>query len=948
MVTSSEDDLPLIGAAVSVVGTQRGVVTDLDGGYTIQVAVGEVIEFYYLTMEQQRVVVTADLTRLDVVMHPDNISLDEVVVVAYGVKKKGTVAGSVGSVSGGVIEGVPAASFDQALQGQVAGLSVISTSGDPSAAANFQIRGTNSINSGTSPLFILDGAPISESDFNTISPNDIANVSVLKDASSTSIYGARAANGVVIITTKRGQISDRPTITFRSQLGVSQMAYGNWDMMTTAERIQYEQELGLDDGQDYDTLSQIDTNWIEEVFNDNAILQSYDVSVSGASDRFNYYISGNYYDQEGTAYMSYFKRMGMRANFETQASEWMRIGSNTMFTYENYAEAAEGSYTLVTPISAARFMLPYYSPYQEDGSLASINDGTWLGYNENPLEYTQNNPLEREKLKILIQPFVEIAPTKGLVIRSQFGLDILQGLTSMESYASYLPNNDSGSAARSYTAYRTLSVTNTASYTHRLDERSSLNFLLGQEGVDFYSDSFSVATYGQTNDALTSVATGTAASSWSDSESAYGYLSFFGRGEYDFDDRYYVDLSLRGDASSRFGADHRWGVFWSTGLLWNLRNEEFMSNSRDWLTTAQVALSAGTSGNSSIGNYEQLALVSGGVDYIEMPGVYPSSKGNEDLTWEKLFTTNLSLRMGFWNRANLEIDLYNKKTTDILMAVPVTYSTSSVGGYEWQNMGAMVNRGVEISASGAIIAKRDFRWSLFANVSYNKNEITELYNGVTSYEYGESMTKMVVGESYGSFYMNRYAGVNPLNGDALWYTADGEITNEMNDEDKVLLDKNYFAPWQGGFGTSLGWKGLSLDVQFSWVADRWVINNDRYFDESNGRFVSYNQSSALLDRWQEPGDITDIPRHGVYTEFDTRLLEDASFLRLKNVTLSWDLPSKWFSQSGVVRSIRVYAQGQNLLTFTEFTGLDPEGVGNMYQAAYPMSRQYTFGLNLTL
>lgn len=946
VVTSSEDGLPVLGATVNVVGTQRGAITSFDGSYSIQVSDNEVIEFSYVGMKSQEIVKLVTMKSLDVVLEPDNELLEEVVVVAYGVKKKGTVAGSVGSVNGKVIESVPSASFDQALQGQVTGLSVISSSGDPSAAATFQVRGTNSINSGTSPLFILDGAPITSDDFNAISPADIANVSVLKDASSTSIYGARAANGVVIITTKRGQMGERPTITFRSQYGFSQMAYGNWDLMNTSERIQYEKELGLDAGQDYDKLSQTDVNWVEEVFNNYAPLQSYDVSVSGANEKFNYYISGNYYDQEGTAFMSHFERMGLRANFDVKTADWMRIGSNTMFTYENYAEAAEGSYTLVTPISAARFMLPYYSPYNADGSLASINDGTWLGSGENPLEYTKNNPLVREKLKLMIQPFVEVTPLEGLVIRSQFGIDYLQGFTSVSSLASYLPNNDSGMAGRSFLSNRTLSITNTANYSFDLDDRSSFNFLLGQEGVDTVYDSFSVTTIGQTNDALTSVSTGTSASSWSDSYSSYAYLSFFGRGEYSYDNRFYADFSLRSDASSRFGSGNRWATFWSTGLMWNIRNESFMSD-LPWLTTAQVAFSTGTSGNSSIPNYEHLALIAGGTDYYEMPGLYPLSKGNSELSWEKTFTTNLSLRMGFFNRVNMEIDLYNNTTSDMLMLVPVPYSTSSVGGFEWQNMGAMVNRGIELNLAGSIISTRDFNWSVSATVSYNHNEITELYNGVQSYEYNESSTKLVVGQPYGSFYINRFAGVNPLNGDALWYTADGEIIDEMRVEDKVLVGKSYNAPYQGGFGTVLSWKGVSLNAQFSWVADRWVMNNDRYFDESNGRFVSYNQSNALLDRWQQPGDITETPRHGEYMEFDSRLLEDASFLRLKNLSLSWDLPAVWFGPKSFIRSARVYTQGQNLLTFTEFTGLDPEGTGNMYQASYPMSRQYTFGLNLT-
>ena len=282
----------------------------------------------------------------------------------------------------------------------------------------------------------------------------------------------------------------------------------------------------------------------------------------------------------------------------------------------------------------------------------------------------------------------------------------------------------------------------------------------------------------------------------------------------------------------------------------------------------------------------------------------------------------------------------------MLMQVPESYSASGYG-YYWDNVGKMVNKGVELNLTGTLISTKDFLWSVNANVSYNNNKITELYNGVQEYELANTNTKLVVGHPLGEFYINRYAGVNPANGDALWYDKNGNLTNELRDEDKVLIGKSYHAPWQGGFGTQLSWKGLSLSAQFSWVGDRWMINNDRYFDESNGRFASYNQSRRLLERWKKPGDVTDIPRHGVYTEFDSRLLEDASFLRLKNVMLSYSLPKDLLRKSRVFQGIRIYAQAQNLLTFTNFSGLDPEGSSNIYAAQYPMARQFTFGLDLT-
>ena len=253
---------------------------------------------------------------------------------------------------------------------------------------------------------------------------------------------------------------------------------------------------------------------------------------------------------------------------------------------------------------------------------------------------------------------------------------------------------------------------------------------------------------------------------------------------------------------------------------------------------------------------------------------------------------------------------------------------------------AMTNRGIELNISADVLRAGNFIWNVNANVGYNRNRIEELYGGVTEYENANTNTKLVVGHPLGEFYLNRYAGVNPANGDALWYDAQGNITNELRDEDKVLTGKSFYAPWQGGFGTSLSYGRLTLSAQFSWVADRWMINNDRFFDESNGRFSIYNQSRRLLNRWKQPGDITDIPRHGVYTEFDSRLLEDASFLRLKNLMLSYNT-----GRLGFIQNLRVYVQAQNLLTFTNFSGLDPEGVSNIYAAQYPMSRQFTIGLD---
>lgn len=937
------ETLPAVNIVVK--GTTIGTVADWDGNYTINVPKGSILVFSFIGYTSKEVLVGSQQT-LNVVLEEDTQALDEVVVVAYGTRKKGTIAGSVGVIKSDALENVPVASFDQALQGKATGLQVLANSGEPSAPATFQIRGVNSINAGTSPLFILDGIAISAADFSSINPNDIDNISVLKDASSTSIYGARAANGVIVITTKRGKIGDNGKINIRAQYGFSNLAYGNWNQMNTNQRLDYEEQIGLRVPGSYDreALERININWRDVVFNNNAPFSTYEINASGASDKFNYFVSGSYYGQEGVALGSDFDRYSFRANLEARVNSWFKIGTNTAFSYEEIMEAEEGEYTTVTPISASRFMLPYWNPFKEDGSIASISDGTWIGTNQNPLEWLENNERKMNKAKLIASAFIEIRPIEDLIIRSVGGLDFLDQRVDLKSNPSYLPNYGSGIVGRSLSRYVNLTWTNTANYMKTLDGGHNLNFLIGQECVSNQGDAFSVTTRGQSNDKLLSMSSGTSATNWSDNRYASTYLSFFGRGEYNYNNRYYADLSLRRDGSSKFGLNSRWATFWSLGTMWNAKSEQFLKKV-EWLSSAQLSFSVGTSGNSSIPNYDHLPLISAGPQYDGKPGIGPYTKGNENLTWEKLTTTNVGLKLGVLNRLNLGLEFYNKNTSDMLMQVPVSFATGF--GFEWKNIGSMVNRGVEFDLNYDIISNKNFVWNLNANLSYNKNKITELYNGLDEYEMANTGMLLKVGHSYGEFYLVRFAGVNPANGDGLWYDKNGEIVNQYNENDRVLVGKSYIAPWQGGFGTSVSYKGISLNAQFSWVADRYMMNNDRYFDESNGTFTMYNQSSKLLDRWRQPGDIAEIPRHGVLTQMDTHLLEDASFLRLKNLSIGYELPKTWISKLKIIERVRVYGQGQNLLTFTPFSGMDPESSMNFYAASYPLSRQFSFGVDIS-
>lgn len=942
------DDLgeALPGVHVQQKNTKNVAITDVDGRYAITVEKegAQVLVFSYTGMKTKEQRISGGV--VNVVLAEDTKALDDVVVVAYGTRRKGTITGSVASIKGEAIADAPVASFDQALQGKATGLSVLQNSGDPSAVASFQIRGTNSINADTEPLFVVDGVPVSPGEFSAINPGDIESFSVLKDASSTSIYGARAANGVVVVTTKRGKAGGKAQVKFRGQYGISNLAYGKWNQMNTKERLDFEEAVGIRIPGTYDreTLEKTDVNWRDLVFRNNAPTQSYDLSVGGGSEKINYFMSAGYFDQVGTAINSTFKRTTLRANIEVQATDWLRMGSNTSLTYSLADQADYGSYSIITPISASKFMLPYWDPFKADGTYTSPKDDTWRGSYENPLEWADANPLTRKRYHVLSSTFLQIEPIENLRIKTLLGIDGGATRSNTSSRPSYVSNYGYGTVGKSYSNAYNLTWTNTATYNFVVRDEHYINLLLGHELTRNGSDAFSVVARGQTNDRLLTLSTGTAATSWSDANAASTYLSFFGRGEYNLRNRYFVDLSIRRDASSKFGKHARWATFWSIGGMWDVKSEKWLKVP-EWMDRLQLSASFGTSGNSSIPNYDHLSLYSAGPQYAGMAGIAPLSRGNENLTWEKLNTLNVALKLGFWKRMELTTEFYNKYTTDMLMEVPITLGNGF--STQWDNIGAMVNRGVEMDVNVNVVRTKDFNWNINANASYNHNEITELYNGLDQYEIPATGLMLKVGHPYGEHYQVRYAGVNPVNGDALWYTKDGKITNEYDEEDKVLLGKSYMAPWMGGFGSSFAWKGIVLDVQFSWVANRWMINNDRWFDESNGLYSSaYNQSAALLRRWMHPGDVTDIPRYGVSPEMDSHLLEDASFVRLKNVMLSYALPKDVLKRTKVIERLRVFVQAQNLFTFTKFGGMDPESSANVYQATYPMSRQITGGVEV--
>lgn len=943
IVYDKTNHTPIPGVSIYLKGnTTVGTVSDIAGNFSIKASPNDIIVFTFIGMKTQEIPVNTIKTNspLQINLEEEQEKLDEVVVIGYGTRKKGSMTGTVSVVEAKKLETIPIASFDQALQGQAAGVQIYTNSGQPNAASSISIRGINSISAGNTPLFIVDGMEVSSSVFSTIPPSDIANVSILKDASSTAIFGARATNGVIILTTKSGMMSDQAKINVRVQIGVSSIVKNKWNLMNTTEKLDYEEEIGLhanDPNWKRSDWENVNVDWRDAVFNDNALTQSYELSVGGGTNKSRYYISGNYHNQEGITYKTNFERYSIRANIETQANNWFKIGANTSLTYRKASGTPENQYYINTPLGAVRYMNPYWD-YN-----GRVKDGTWKGKGENPLEYVENNPSYSDAAKILLTGFLQVAPLKGLTIKSLGGVDYNDGRATGKSNPEYFASNGEGVVIENASRNYRLLLTNTVNYQCQIKELHNLNFLAGQEANYYQGSEFEAMAFGLTDNRLLEFGLGTSWKNGKSSKIETAFLSYFGRVEYNYDEKYFADATYRRDGSSRFGKDSKYGNFWSLGLMWNFRKENFAEKLPS-LTQGQISLSIGTQGNSSIPNYAHLATVSAGASYNNLNGFLPSI-GNENLTWEKTRTIDFGIKLGFHNRYNLNVNYYHKLTSDMLMSIPYSLTSGFASG--WGNVGKMTNSGIEVEMMADVVKTKNFLWSVSANFAYNKSKIKELYHGIQEYTEANSGIKYTVGRPLGEFEMVRWAGVNPLNGDALWYTKEGEITNQYKESDAVLTGKTYHAPWTGGFSTTLTYKNLSLNAQFSWVADRYMINNDRLQDESNGRDAATQQSRTLLyDRWKKPGDIAKIPRHGIGPKIDTRFLEDASFLRLKNLMLAYDLPRDWMRRSGFLTNTRIYVQGQNLLTFTPFSGMDPESSMNVYLAQYPLSKQFTFGLEL--
>ena len=964
-VVSAADGEPLIGASVKVKGEKAAAVTDLNGKFKIETEAGKTLVFSYIAMEtMERPAKNGMLVK----MQTAEEMMDELVVTGYGTGKKlGSLVGSVVTVDNKKMEKAVTPNFTDALAGQVSGLSVLTSSGDPSKSASIRLRGINSISSSSTPLFILDGAPISSTMFNTLNPSDIQDITVLKDAASTAIYGSRAANGVIVITSKKGKLNEKANLVVKGQYGFSTPVADGLQMMNSQQYIQFRDMIGQPVSQSIKDLVNnygISTNWRDEVLSNNAPTYTVDAALTGGSEHINYYLSFNHHSQEGLIEQSKMHREALRANVEGRLNRWFKAGVQLNLgtnSYQQNNEAEADDLYTSNPMLFSRLALPYDAPkyysFDENGNIVWGNRADKLKYSglTHPSFVNENRSYKKNNLTLMLNAFEQLNPIEGLTIRAQQAMDGYD-YTTDNRYIPYeaftTPMGSSVAASEGYVSnsfqrYASYTFTHTIEYRKKIKDHS-FSALIGEESIFSRSRSFGVFTEGQTDPRQLRLTDGTsiAIGNVSDSRAEESFNSFFATMSYDFAGKYYLDASYRADGSSKFAPGHRWGHFYSVGGMWDLKKENFLKDV-DWLDNLQARATYGLVGNSTgAGSYDYYGLFGTGSMYNGQSSMGISNPSNSTLTWEKVGSFNAGVTFGFLDRVVLNVDAYRRKTSDMLMSIPFSYTTGFGGGMG--NIGAMVNKGFDADINVKLLKTSDIDWTFKANVNYNKNEITELFAGRDEYIIANTGLKLEVGKPYGEFYYVEYAGVDPRDGKPMWYDIDGNLTKVYNEErDSKFTGKQRYAPWSGGFGTTFSWKGLSVTADFAWQHGKYMINNDNYFMKNANQGTSYNQAVDMLNIWTKPGDITDIPKYGEQIQFDTHLLEDASFLRMKNLIVQYSLPEKWMKATKGIQNAKVFFVGRNLFTATKFSGYDPEPDINLVKFNYPNTRQFVFGMELT-
>lgn len=961
-VTDQKDGTPIGGVTVTLKNTQTSVITSTEGSFSITAPANGVLVFSsvgYQTAEQPVSSV------MNVTLTAGENAMTEVVVTGYTSIQRRKFAAAIASVNSTEVRKQPFGSFDQALQGQASGVSVVANSGQPGSNAIVRIRGNGSINGSNVPLYILDGVEISAADFSTLNQGDFERVEILKDAVATGMYGSRGANGVIVITTRKGR-SGQIQLNYDAQVGFSDLPKDRLELMNSDQKIEYELRRNNPYGwspAEADSLRKVNFSWRDALFQ-TGVTQQHQLSASGGSQTSRFYASLSYMNQEGIVKTTGLKRYTARVNVDNTIKNW-RFGLNVQGGFSKISRTAEGETYTNQPLNAIRWSNPYErdrhpvtGEWQETGFSPTASNprrgqGTLTSGQPNPamelfLNYNWTNQIKGLATSYLEFhfPFLD-----GLYARTNWGIDYGQN----ESATFNSPQVSTGAARNgglSRSMNRNFRYTGTTSlnYKQTFGEHEVEGGLFTEVVKNDYR-TFGFTGYGFTNGFTNEagITAGSASNSnyipvVSGSGTQNSLLSYFTILNYGYARKYYVTLVGRRDGSSRFGVNRRFANFGSAGITWNVLEEGFMKNVTAF-SELRLRASYGTNGNqlTPLGDYPIPML--GRVTYGGASGWVISSPGNLDYTWETNKSTNIGLDFGFFGRRLTgTVDLYNRQTANLFYSLPVDYAGSGFGVIPG-NYGTLRNRGVELMLRGDVFRSRDFNWSVTGNLTYNQNRIMDLPQDSIS----TSTTILAKGFPVNSLFLVKYAGVNPENGNALYYAKDGKETQTFSTDDKVILGTSD-APWFGGISTNVSYKGFDLSAQLNFFLNRVMYNNDLN-NVSNPGYYWDNMSVHLLKEWRQPGDITDVPRPtssggNAYQDETTRFMQDASFWRLRNVTLGYNLPSSLLAKAKM-RSARIFVQGQNWWTSTKFESFDPEmGGSSLVGAQYPALIQTTVGVSI--
>lgn len=959
-VTDARTGETLPGVNVLITELERGASTNVSGEFSISNIPYDTynIRVTYIGYESQsrELEIDAEVVELNIAMAEDLVGMDEVIVTGYTDQSRNKITGSITTITSKDFELIPVATFEQRLQGRTPGVFITSGSGQPGTASTVRIRGSASITGGNSPLYVMDGVPISANDFASINSNDIESISVLKDASATAQYGSRGSNGVILITTKRGAVG-ATQIRYTSQVGASVSGDPKFDMMNTEEKLRFEEILQTGAGWasspnnpnatlDRSALLETNRNWAETFFRTGTSM-THDLSVSGGNERIRYFVSGSIFGQEGIGLRSELDRYSLRVNTDINATENFEVGFNGTGSYsESSFIESEGGVALANPFAAAYLENPYVNLYNEDGTLNTGPGAT----GPNAFERLQNDINDRDEFKFIGQTYGQFI-YDNFVFRQELSLDFRE--RSFDRWidpttfgGQSVSSGNSGLLSRSYNRLSNFTTNTSIRYRNEFAGRHQVDAYVANEFIRNNFQSFGYTGYGL-NEKLGATPASISPGSADNPElipSVGGGISdntlwsVIGVFDYSMDNKYNFKATLRRDGSSRFGTNDRYAWLWSFGTSWVASSEDFLSDN-DVISNLIVRLSYGKTGNQQgIGNYQRVATFATGT-FAGESTIFPSSPGNDDLKWETAYKWNLGVDFSLYDgRLNGTLDVYNENNVDNFIDQQLS-RTSGFTELEI-NAGSMRNRGIEIGVNGDVIRTRDILLNLNANFSYNQNEITDL-GQVDEFEAGTSIIRE--GLPLGTHYVVEWAGVDPATGAPLYVDLDGNVTPNFSNDFAKPEFGSWLPPTTGGFGLDFSWRNLSLRSQFNYSYGNKIFNNQLFFQENHG-FAGFNQRRVMLDIWQEPGDITEIQSNEYPRQFSSRDIEDASYIRFRNLLVSYTLPGQLFNNQ--VRNIRIFAQGQNLHTWTAFTGFDPEEGNNIAQYSYPLPRIFTAGIDI--